>query len=68
MPTLQVFKGPLGYHIAFHHKEATSEPPPNPNNLPEMSNNPADWVVVDITGMTKTTKTDKVLKVLKSVR
>merc|ERR1712014_496379 len=31
-----------------------------------MSDNPADWVVIDITGMTKTTKKDKILKVLKS--
>merc|ERR1712059_16046 len=31
-----------------------------------MSSNAADWVIIDVTGMTKTTKADKILKVLKS--
>merc|ERR1712243_71261 len=36
------------------------------NNTRRMSENPKDWVIIDITGMTKSTKTEKVLKTLKS--
>merc|ERR1712243_9681 len=36
------------------------------NNTRRMSENPKDWVIIDITGMSKSTKTEKVLKTLKS--